>query len=42
VDFKKYISNQVLAKDIILTHLTEGETIDLDDDFQLLVNIKRL
>ena len=40
--FKKYIANQVLAKDILLTDLTEGEVIDLEDDFQLFIQIERL
>ena len=40
--FKHYIANQVLAKEILVMDLTEGETIDLDDDFQLLVQIERL
>jgi len=41
-EFKQYIVNQILAKDIVLTDLTEGELIDLDDDFQLFLCIKRL
>ena len=41
-EFKQYIANQVLAKDIVLTELNEGEIIDLDDDFQLFVQIERL
>ena len=41
-EFKQYIANQILAKEILLTDLTEGEVIDLDDDFQLFVQIKRL
>ena len=40
--FKRYIANQVLAKEIIIADSTEGETVDLDDDFQLLVHIERL
>jgi len=40
--FKQYIANQVLAKEIITTDLTEGEWIDFDDDFQLLLQIERL
>jgi len=39
--FRQHIANQVLAKSIIIKDLTEGETIDLEDDFQLLVQIKR-
>ncbi|MCL1934333.1 MAG: isoleucine--tRNA ligase [Candidatus Azobacteroides sp.] len=41
-EFKQYIANQVLAKEILLTDLTEGEAIDLDDNFQLFVQIERL
>jgi len=41
-EFKQYIANQILAKEILLTDLMEGELIDLDDNFQLLVQIKRL
>jgi isoleucyl-tRNA synthetase len=41
-EFKQYIANQILAKDILLTDLTEGESVDLDDAFQLLLQIKRL
>jgi isoleucyl-tRNA synthetase len=41
-EFKNYIANQILAKEILLTDLTEGEAIDLDDNFQLLVKIERL
>jgi isoleucyl-tRNA synthetase len=41
-EFKQYIANQVLAEDIMLTDLTEGEAVDLDDDFQLFIQIKRL
>jgi len=41
-DFRQYISNQILAKEILLTELSEGEAIDLDDDFQLLIKIERL
>jgi len=40
--FKQYIANQVLAGDILLTDLVEGEVIELDDDFQLFVRIDRL
>jgi isoleucyl-tRNA synthetase len=42
VEFKQYIANQVLAKDILLKDIAEGEAIDLDDDFQIFVQIKRL
>jgi len=41
-EYKQYIANQVLAKDVYLTDIAEGEAIDLDDDFQLFVQIKRL
>jgi isoleucyl-tRNA synthetase len=41
-EFKQYIANQVLAKNIFLKDLSEGEIIDLDDDFQLLVQIERI
>jgi isoleucyl-tRNA synthetase len=41
-EFKSYIAHQVLANDIVLAELTEGEAIDWDEDFQLLMKIKRL
>jgi isoleucyl-tRNA synthetase len=41
-EFKQYIANQVLAKDIILKDSVEGEAIDLDDDFQIFVKIERI
>ena len=41
-EFKQYIANQILAKDILLTDLTGGEAIDLEDDFQIFVQIDRL
>jgi len=41
-EFKQYIANQVLAKDILLMDLSGGETIDLEDNFKLLVKIERL
>jgi isoleucyl-tRNA synthetase len=41
-EFKQYIANQVLAKDILLTDITEGESIDIEDDFHLFIQIKRL
>ena len=40
-EFKQHIANQVLAKDIILSSLTEGDIIELDDDFKLFLKIKR-
>ena len=40
-EFKQYITNQVLALNISLSDLTEGEVIELDDDFQLLIQIER-
>jgi isoleucyl-tRNA synthetase len=41
-DYKLYIANQVLAKNIQLTDITVGELIDLDDDFRLMLQIERL
>jgi isoleucyl-tRNA synthetase len=41
-EFKQYIANQILAKDILLADPIKGEEIDLDDDFKLLVHIERL
>jgi len=41
-EFKQYIANQVLAKDILFADLKEGEVIDLDDDFQITLKIERL
>ena len=41
-EYKQYIANQVLAKDIVLMDLTEGEKIDLDDDLQIFIQIERL
>ena len=41
-EFKNYISNQVLAKEIVLTQLAEGEAVELEDDFQLLIHIEQL
>ena len=41
-EFKHYIANQVLAKDVFLKDMTEGEAIDLEDDFQLYIQIERL
>ena len=41
-EFRQYIANQVLAKEIVLKELSEGEAIDLEDDFQLFVRIERL
>ena len=41
-EFKHYIANQVLADDIIIMEITKGEAIDLEDDFQILIQIERL
>ncbi len=38
IEFKDYIANQVLAKDVILTNLTEGTELDMDD-FKLWIKI---